>query len=317
MNQHVLHGPSRFARSRRALLRIGIAMSLVAASLAVNGCGGDKVNNPVDPPPTVARVDVSAPTTTLSPAQTVQLTAISRALDGTVVAGAVAWSSSASSIATVNSSGLVTAVSAGSVSIIATRGSGAGSVVLTVIPAGGVVASLTVALSDAALVIGDLGQASVTARDASNAPVALGNRTVVWSSSNVANATITSAGIFAAIGIGTTQIRATVVENGNSIVGNATLTVVANPDAKLSVDVSMPGLTFSPADVVVKVGGTVRYIFPNLDHNVVWSPRITGSPTDINILSNQTVTRTFPTAGVFPYICTLHNGMVGTVVVSP
>ena len=99
--------------------------------------------------------------------------------------------------------------------------------------------------------------------------------------------------------------------------GNATLSVVANPDAKLTADVTMPGLTFSPADIILKVGGTVRFIFPNVDHNVIFSPRITGSPADIGILSSQTISRTFPTVGVFPFVCSLHNGMVGTVVVSP
>lgn len=317
MNPLFARRSTLLAHAQRAFLRFGIAVSMVSASVALNSCGGDSGGNGVVNPPVVTRVDVTAPTSTLAPAQTVQLSATARTADGTIVAGTITWSSSANAVATVNSSGLVTAVAAGAATITATRSGISGTVVLNVIPAGGVVASLTVALSDATLPIGGLGQASVTARDANNALVALGSRTVVWSSTNVANATVSSDGIFSAIGIGTTQIRATVIENGTSIAGNATLTVSANPDAKQSVDVSMPGLTFSPADVVVKVGGTVRFIFPNLDHNVIWSPRITGSPNDIAISSNKTISSTFPTAGVYPYKCTLHDGMVGTVVVSP
>lgn len=308
-------------RSLRSAVRSLVARASVAVALGLTGavvasCGDDM---PLTVEPAlIQRVDVTAPITTLSPAQTVQLTAAAKTATGAVTAASFGWSSSANAVATVNASGLVTAVATGTATITASTPTGvAASVLITVIPAGGTVASLAVTLSDPALAIGDLGQATLSARDANNAAVALGNRTITWTSTNTAAATISTSGIISTVGIGTTQIRASVVEGSNTIVGTAALNVVANPDAKQSVDVSMPGLTFSPADVVVKVGGTVRFIFPNLDHNVIWSPRITGSPTDIPILSNQTITRTFPTAGVFPYVCTLHNGMVGTVVVSP
>jgi plastocyanin len=298
--------------------RVGVAIALGLSAAVVASCGGDSGENPIDTPPAVTSVEVTAPATTLSPAQTVQLTATARSVTGAAVPCSFSWTSSAPTVATVSSSGVVTAVAAGAVIVSARcQTTPTGSIALAVVPAGGTVTTLAVSLSDPALAIGDLGQATVTARDATNAAIALGNRVITWTSTNTAIATVSPGGIISAIGIGSTQIRASVVEGSNTIVGNAALNVVANPDAKQSVDVSMPGLTFSPADVVVKVGGTVRFIFPNMDHNVIWSPRITGSPTDIPILSNQTVSRTFPTAGVFPYVCTLHNGMVGTVVVSP
>lgn len=301
-----------YSRAKRiATFAMAASFALLATSC---GGGGDTPTNPVV---TVSRVDVTTPTTTLSPPQTVQLTATPRTSSGSVVSTSVTWSSSANAVATVNANGMVTAVAAGSVTITASAGGVSGTTSLTVVAAGGVIATVSVALSDPSLVIGNIGQATLSARDGNNAVVAIGTRTITWSSTNTSVATVTNAGIVAGIGIGTTQIRASITEGGNTITGSANFSVVADPDAKQTADVTMPGLTFSPTDVVVKQNGTVRFIFPNVDHNVIWQPRITGSPADIGILANQTVTRTFPTLGVFPYVCTLHNGMVGTIVVSP
>jgi len=99
--------------------------------------------------------------------------------------------------------------------------------------------------------------------------------------------------------------------------GSVQLIVSGIPNAPTTADVFMPGLTFSPFETVVKQGGTVRFIFPALVHNVIWDRRLAGSPADINTISNVTVSRTFPTVGVFEYTCTLHPGMDGTIIVSP
>jgi plastocyanin len=80
--------------------------------------------------------------------------------------------------------------------------------------------------------------------------------------------------------------------------------------------IRMPGNSFSPAEVTIAPGGTVAFVFPSTPHNAIFkSPRPAGTPADIDVTSNQTVMRTFPTAGTFPYDCTLHAGMVGRVIV--
>ena len=301
---------------RQMVVRLAL-MSLAGGVVFTSGSCGGGGDIPTNPVVVITRVDVTSPTATLAPAQTVQLTATPRTSTGSAAATPVSWSSSANAVATVNASGVVTAVAAGAVTISATSGGVTGTTQLTVVPAGGIVATVEVTLSDPSLIIGNIGQAIVRVRDGNNAIIALGTRSLAWSSTNPSVATVSNAGIVSAVGIGTTQIRASVVEGANTIVGNANFSVVPDPEARQTADVTMPGLTFSPTDVVVKLNGTVRFIFPNVDHNVIWSPRITGSPADIGILANQTVTRTFPTVGVFPYVCTLHNGMVGTIVVSP
>jgi len=69
---------------------------------------------------------------------------------------------------------------------------------------------------------------------------------------------------------------------------------------------------FSPGTLDITVGQTVTWSFSAVDHNVIFNP-VTGAPQDIAITRNGSVSRTFNTAGTFPYVCTLHAGMTGTI----
>ena len=86
------------------------------------------------------------------------------------------------------------------------------------------------------------------------------------------------------------------------------------PDPGVGETVSMPGFTFSPFTTNISVGGTVIFDFPSEPHNVIFE-RKTGAPTDIQVVTNRTVSRVFAVAGTFPYDCTIHPGMSGQVVV--
>lgn len=79
-------------------------------------------------------------------------------------------------------------------------------------------------------------------------------------------------------------------------------------------DVFTPGNVFSPFSTTIPVGGTVRFNISGDQHNVIFK-RIAGAPSDVNIVKDQVASRTFPTAGTFPYDCTVHPGMSGQVVV--
>ncbi len=68
-------------------------------------------------PAAVASVDVTPPTVTLAALATQQLTATLRDNHGSLTTGAVVWSSSDATKATVGSNGLVTAVATGSATI--------------------------------------------------------------------------------------------------------------------------------------------------------------------------------------------------------
>jgi plastocyanin len=69
---------------------------------------------------------------------------------------------------------------------------------------------------------------------------------------------------------------------------------------------------FVPGTLDIDVGETVTWVFGPVSHDVVFS-QIAGAPNNIAISVNTNVSRTFATAGVFPYECTLHSGMTGTI----
>lgn len=78
--------------------------------------------------------------------------------------------------------------------------------------------------------------------------------------------------------------------------------------------VSMPGFSFVPFTLNIKVGGTVIFDFPAESHNVIFA-KLPGAPQDIQETVNRQVARTFNVAGGFPYDCTIHPGMRGVIVV--
>ena len=294
----------------RSLAFVGLTL------LAACGDGSSSVTPP--PAVVVSRIELSAATTALTPPQTVQLSAVARTASGTVVGSALpVWSSTAPGIATVNASGLVTAVAAGSATIRATVGSVSGTLDVTVTSGAGVLATVVVNAQDLTIQLGQLTQATVSGRDALGGTASLGTRVVTWSTSNAAIATISTAGVVTGVGVGTVSLQASVADGAAPKTGSVQLIVTGIPNAPTTVDVVMPGLIFSPSETVVKQGGTVRFVFPPLAHNVIWDPRLAGSPADINTTSSVTVSRAFPAVGVFPFKCTLHPGMEGTVIVSP
>lgn len=81
-----------------------------------------------------------------------------------------------------------------------------------------------------------------------------------------------------------------------------------------SVDVSMPGLVYTPNRIDIAQGGTVRFIFAAVAHDVRFNGAA-GAPADVQVTVNATVSRTFTTKGAFPFLCTLHDNMTGTVTV--
>jgi plastocyanin len=82
------------------------------------------------------------------------------------------------------------------------------------------------------------------------------------------------------------------------------------------VTVTTPNLTFTPATVTIAAGGTVTWQFSGNTHNVTFTG---GTPPGGNIPdqpAGSSQSRTFPTTGSYGYLCTRHNGMTGTVVVT-
>ena len=73
--------------------------------------------------------------------------------------------------------------------------------------------------------------------------------------------------------------------------------------------------TFDPSTMSVAVGTTVSFVFAATAHNVTFNA-VAGAPADIpGNNANTTITREFDAVGTFPYQCTIHSNMTGTITV--
>jgi uncharacterized protein YjdB len=193
----------------------------------------------------------------------VQLTATVRDVNGVIVTNrVVTWSSSATSVATVSSSGVVTGVGGGTATITATSEgkSGTTSVIVTALP----VATVTIQPpSPDTVFIGYTTQLSAVTKDSTGAVVT--GRLVTWHSNNTAIATVDATGLVTGVAAGSTVITAT--SEGKT--GSATLVSIKAPVGSVVVapaadSVSTAG-TLQLRATVTDVKGTVV-----TDRTVTW-----------------------------------------------
>ena len=226
----------------------------------------------------VASATVTLAQSTLVVGQTTQATAVLRDSQNRILNRVVLWSSSNTSVATVSASGLVTALSAGTADIIATRGLHSARATLTVTPstvAAAPVASVTVVLPKSTLGVGQTTQAVDTTRDSTNK--VLTGTAVVWTSSNVTVATIASSGMITARAVGTSVIAAT----SGAATGTAPLSVTTStppPVASISV---------TPASSSVLIGATAQLSATTRDasNNLLTGRVVTWSSANAGIAS--------------------------------
>ena len=145
-----------------------------------------------------------------------------------------------------------------------------------------------------------------------------GDATIVWELVGGAlppGMTLSSAGMLAGVPTAAGSHDFTVSAFSDPQRATQRLRLVIDPPFTYptTVLVEMPGDFFTPALAYLAAGGTVTWRFPARAHNVVFTT--SGSPADIPLISNATISRTFPTAGTFRYDCTVHPGMSGIVVV--
>jgi plastocyanin len=152
---------------------------------------------------------------------------------------------------------------------------------------------------------------------------ALSGRSVTWSTSDqtkvsvspTTGTTTTSGVTTTATGVaaGSSQIRASAGTIQSALV-TVTVTGGGGPNPSTA-DVTATGNdTFSPSAVTIAPGGIVTWTFTNVrEHNVTFTASTPTPPQNIPNSINTTASRTFPNAGSYPYTCTLHAGMNGTV----
>lgn len=233
-------------------LSISAMIAVIATlSLAYLGCSDSTTATIQD---SVASVAVSPGSATVKVSASTQLTAVTRGESGAVLSGhSVAWSSSSTNVATVNSSGLVQGVSAGHATISASSEGQTGSADVTV--ESNPVATVTV--TPASPTIGVSGTVQLTAmlKDANGGD--LSGRVVTWETSAGGIATVSASGLVTGVAAGQATITAT--SEGQS--GSTVVTVqAAAPPAVASVAVT-------PASSTVLVNATQQLIATLKDAN--------------------------------------------------
>src|SRR5207253_2619736 len=199
----------------------------------------------------VASVDVSPPSAAVVVGQTLQLAATPKDASGNPLSGrAVTWTSGNTAVATVSASGLVTAVAAGSATITASSEGRSGTAAITVktVP----VAAVAVTPASLSVQVGQTAQLTATPQDANGNP--LSGRTVTWTSSNQAVATVNATGLVTGAAAGAATITAT--SEGKS--GTAAVTVTPVPVASVAV---------TPASASIQTGGTIQLTATPKDAN--------------------------------------------------
>ncbi|MFC1575920.1 Ig-like domain-containing protein, partial [Gemmatimonadota bacterium] len=194
---------------------VGVGSATITAT--IEGISGT-ASVTVSPVP-VASVEVTPSSASLAPGQRVQLSSTARDASGNVLSGrSVTWASSDEGVATVDTEGRVTAVGDGTADISATSEGITGTAVVTVTTP---VASVEVSPATGTIEVGENLQLTATPKDASGNTL---ERTVTWSSSDEAVATVEGSGLVSGVAGGTAIITAT----SGGMNGTATVTV-ANP----------------------------------------------------------------------------------------
>ncbi len=194
-----------------------------ATSEGVRGEATITVSAPPGVP--VASVTVTLASASIAVGAATTASAVLRDGNNNVLTGrVVAWSSSNSAVATIDSAGRVRAVAPGTANIRATSEGITGQAAITVsAPAPAPVSSIVVTLSATSIQVGQTSNASAVLRDA------LGNvltgRSIAWSSSNTAIATVSASGIVTGGAAGSASIRAT----SEGVTGSVNVTITAAP----------------------------------------------------------------------------------------
>ena len=224
---------------------------MVLTTFLLSACGGgsDSANTPATPttppaPAKVATVEVAPASASLVVGATQQLAATPKDASGNALTGrTTSWTSSASTIASISAAGLVTAVAPGSATMTATIDGVTGTAAVTVTPVP--VASVTLSPTTISVVAGASITLTAETRDASG--TALPGRSISWSTSAPAVATVSATGVVTGVAAGSATITAT--SEGKS----ATATVTVTP-------IPVASVTVTPGSGTLYIGGSLTLV---------------------------------------------------------
>jgi trimeric autotransporter adhesin len=224
----------------------GLATGMAAGSTTISASlGGIKGSTSLTvTAPTITSIVVTPDGLTLGIGIGQQYTATAIYSDGSTqdLVSGVTWSSSATGVATINSSGLATTVGAGNATITAKVGSLTDTTLLTVVAAN--LVSITVTPTPVSIAVGTDQQFSAIGSFNDGSTQLL--TSVTWTSSSSSVATVNSAGLATAVGTGTATITAT----SGSVSGTAALTVTG---------ATVTSITVTPANSNMPAGTTKQF----------------------------------------------------------
>jgi FOG: Glucan-binding domain (YG repeat) len=171
----------------------------------------------------------------------------------------VTWSSSNINVATVSSTGVVTAKTDGSVTITATATDGSGITGTKTITVSGQTTTPVTDIKLTGISIG--GGNSISSKNgttqltATVTPTNANNQTVTWTSSNSSVATVSSSGLVTAIADGNVTITAT-AKDGSNITGTKSITISGQTTTTPVTDVKVTGININGSNSISSKGGT-------------------------------------------------------------
>ena len=282
------------------LTRLLVGLLLLVLPLGGLACGGGDDETP-SPGVTLKSITVSPATANVAVGATQQFAVNGVYSDGKTkaVTTGVTWTSSTTTVATINTSGLATAVADGSTTITATIGKYKATANLTVITKA--LTGIQVTPASASIGVGTTQQYAATANynDGTTTDV---TASATWSSSATATATISATGLASGVAAGTSTISATF----ETVSGTAILTVTDN---------AMTGIVVTPATASIPAGATQAFTATaqyadgttqNVTADVTW----TSSDTAV-----ATIAATGTATGVAEGTATItaaHSGLTGT-----
>lgn len=233
--------------------------TITASSEGVQGQSAfSAISGSATPAPTtsVATVLVSPSSLNIGAGTSYQFSATT--LDGsgnTLTGRAVTWSSSAPSIASISSNGLVTALTAGQTTIVATSEGKTGQATITVSAAA--VASITISPATGSITAGTSLQLAATAKDAQGN--VLTGRTFTWRSLTSTIATVSATGLVTGVAAGTATIEASC----DGVAAQAVYTIASAP----AVPAPVASITLSPASTALQTNQTAQLVATLKDAN--------------------------------------------------
>src|SRR5216117_4143381 len=260
--------------SKRMFLIVSPFLAIVAIGLLLSACGGSSVHVTAKNA-TLVSIGVTPANPNLPQGLTGQFTATGTYSDNSTqdLTAQVAWSSSNTGVATIDSAGLATSVAAGTTTITATLGLVSGNTTLTVTNA--TLSSIAVTPTNPSIANGTTRQFTATGTYSDFTTQDLTTQ-VAWSSSAAGVATISNAGgsqgLATSVAAGTTTITATL----GGVSGSTTLTVTAAILSTITVTPTTPSIANGTTRQFTATGTYSDSTTQDLTTQVAWSSSAAG-----------------------------------------